>query len=95
MQTQLVRCVDALVSVCGESCVSSCGLPLFTVVITVLALGAIAVITAWETQMLKRIYYGSAGNEVMMRKLSAFGAASLLLSFINLFQILMSLFGRE
>lgn len=65
------------------------------IVINVFALGAIAVITAWETQMLKRIYYGSAGNEVMMRKLSAFGAASLLLAFINLFQILMSLFGRE
>jgi len=31
----------------------------------------------------------------MMKKLSAFGAASLLLAFINMFQILMSLFGRD
>lgn len=64
-------------------------------VINFVALAAIAVITAWETQMLKRIYYGSAGDAAMMNKLSAFGAASLLLAFINMFQILMSLFGRE
>lgn len=64
-------------------------------VITAIALVAISVIIAWETQMLKRVYYGSAGNPAMMKKLSAFGAASLLLSFINLFQILLSLFGRE
>lgn len=64
-------------------------------VITAIALVAISVIIAWETQMLKRIYYGSSGNPAMMKKLSAFGAASLLLAFINLFQILMSLFGRE
>lgn len=64
-------------------------------VITAIALVAISIIIAWETQMLKRIYYGSVGNPAMMKKLSAFGAASLLLSFINLFQILLSLFGRE
>lgn len=67
----------------------------FGMVINVIALAAIAVITAYETQMLKRIYYGSAGNPAMMKKLSAFGAASLLLAFINMFQILMSLFGRD
>lgn len=64
-------------------------------VITAIAGIAIAVIIAWETQMLKRIYHGSVGNPAMMGKLSAFGAASLLLSFINLFHILLSLFGRE
>lgn len=64
-------------------------------VITAVALVAISIIIAWETQMLKRIYYGSVGNPAMMKKLSAFGAASLLLAFINLFQILLSLFGRE
>ena len=64
-------------------------------IINIVALAAIAVITAWETQTLKRIYYGSVGNPAMMKKLSAFGAASLLLAFINMFQILMSLFGRE
>lgn len=58
-------------------------------------LGAVAVISAWKTQMLKSIYYGSAGNPAMASKLSAFGAASLLLSFINMFTFLMNLFGGE
>lgn len=65
------------------------------IIINVVALGAIAMITAWETQMLKRTYYGSAGNPAMMDKLSAYGAASLLLAFVNMFNILLSLFGRE
>ena len=65
------------------------------IIINVVALGAIAMITAWETQMLKRVYYGSAGNPAMMKKMSAYGAASLLLAFVNMFQILLSLFGRE
>jgi len=52
-------------------------------------------ITAWETQMLKRTYYGAASNPAMAGKLSAYGAASLLLTFVNMFQILLSLFGRE
>jgi len=65
------------------------------IIINVVALGAIAMITAWETQMLKRVYYGNAGNPAMEKKLSAFGAASLLLAFINMFQILLSLFGRD
>lgn len=64
-------------------------------IINVIALAAIAMITAWETQMLKRVYYGNAGNPAMEGKLAAFGAASLLLAFINMFQILLSLFGRD
>jgi len=68
--------------------------PLDTI-INVVALAAIAMITAWETQMLKRTYYAVAGQAEMASKMSAFGAASLLLAFINMFQILLSLFGRE
>lgn len=64
-------------------------------VITGVALLAISFIVAWETQMLKRIYYSFAGNAAMLGKLSAYGAASLLLAFINMFQILLSLFGNE
>ena len=65
------------------------------IIINLIALGAIAMITAWETQMLKRVYYSAQGNPSMMTKMSAYGAASLLLAFVNMFQILMSLFGRE
>ena len=60
-----------------------------------IALAAIAVITAWETQHLKRVYYAYANDGRMKGKMQAFGAASLLLAFINMFQILMNLFGRE
>ena len=67
----------------------------FGMIINIVALVAIAIITAWETQMLKRTYYSVAGNPAMAGKMSAFGAASLLLAFINMFQILMNLFGRE
>lgn len=67
----------------------------FGTVVLLIALLAIAFITAWETQMLKRVYYGNAGNAAMEGKLAAYGAASLLLAFINMFQILLSLFGRE
>ncbi len=65
------------------------------IIINVIALAAIAMITAWETQMLKRVYYSMAGNAAMLGKMSAYGAASLLLAFVNMFQILLSLFGRE
>ena len=65
------------------------------IIINLIALAAIAMITAWETQMLKRVYYSAQGNPAMMNKMSAYGAASLLLAFVNMFQILMSLFGRE
>ena len=65
------------------------------IIINLVALAAIAMITAWETQMLKRVYYSAASNPAMMNKMSAYGAASLLLAFVNMFQILMSLFGRE
>ena len=68
--------------------------PLDTI-INVVALAAIAFITAWETQMLKRVYYSLAGDGEMMAKYSAYGAASLLLAFINMFQLLLALFGRD
>ncbi len=67
----------------------------FGMIINIVALAAIAVITAWETQHLKRVYYAYANDAGMKGKMQAFGAASLLLAFINMFQILMSLFGRE
>ena len=65
------------------------------IVINIVALAAIAMITAWETQMLKRTYYSVAGNVEMASKMAVYGAASLLLAFVNMFQILLSLFGRE
>ena len=59
------------------------------------ALVLISVIAASKTQLLKRTYYSAAGDTAMLDKMSAYGAAMLLLTFINMFQILMSLFGRD
>lgn len=65
------------------------------IIFNLIGLAAISGITAWETQSLKRIYYATVGDAVTAEKYSAYGAASLLLSFINIFSILMSLFGNE
>ncbi len=64
-------------------------------IFNLIGLVAICGITAWETQNLKRIYYATAHDGELAEKYSAFGAASLLLSFINIFSILMSIFGRN
>lgn len=63
--------------------------------LNVVGLIGIAAITAWETQGLKRIYYATVGDAAMAEKYAVYGAAGLLLAFINIFSILMSLFGRN
>lgn len=67
----------------------------FGIVLNLVGLGAVSVIAAWETQHLKRVYYAYANNPSMQGKMQAFGAASLLLTFINMFSFLMNLFGGE
>ncbi|MCF6221099.1 MAG: Bax inhibitor-1/YccA family protein [Robiginitomaculum sp.] len=64
-------------------------------IFNLVGLVAICGITAWETQSLKRIYYNTAGNPEMAEKMAVYGAASLLLAFINIFSILMSMFGGD
>ncbi|MGB6229016.1 MAG: Bax inhibitor-1/YccA family protein [Litorimonas sp.] len=66
----------------------------YTVMMAV-GLVLISVITAGQTQGLKAMYYGLEGDTEMLNKWSAMGAASLLLSFINMFQFLLALFGRD
>ena len=67
----------------------------FGLVVSIIGLAAVAVITAWETQHLKRVYYAYANDVSMQGKMQAFGAASLLLSFINMFSFLMNIFGGD
>ena len=67
----------------------------FDIILNVVGLVAIAGITAWETQGLKRIYYGTVGDPELAEKYAVYGAAGLLLAFINIFSILMSLFGGD
>ena len=64
-------------------------------IFSLVGLLAIAVITAWETQNLKHMYHATVGDPTMAEKFSVYGAAGLLLSFINIFSILMNLFGGE
>lgn len=68
---------------------------MFVLGLNAVGLLAIAALTAWETQALKRTYHSTVGNPDLAEKYSVFGAASLLLSFINMFMMLMNLFGRE
>ena len=49
-------------------------------------------LTAWDTQSIKDQYYAGDGYEVAQKK-SIFGALSLYLDFINMFQSLLYLFG--
>lgn len=51
-------------------------------------------LAAYDTQMIKEIYAENAGIEAN-NKLAVFGALSLYLSFINLFQMLLHLFGAR
>lgn len=60
-------------------------------VISGVMLVAVAILVAWETQALKAMYYGTQHDVAMVNKISVFGAASLLLSFYNMFQLLLNI----
>jgi FtsH-binding integral membrane protein len=52
-------------------------------------------LTAYDTWRLKAAQEQMAGNEVMVRKLGLLGALNLYLDFVNLFLMLLRLFGRR
>ncbi len=53
------------------------------------------VLTAFQVQSQKSVYYGMAGNEAGLHKQAVFGALDLYLSFINMFQFLLYLIGER
>jgi uncharacterized protein len=64
--------------------------------ISVLGVLVFAGLTAWDTQRLKEMYmYEVGGDSTAAAKASIFGALSLYLNFINMFQMLLSLFGQR
>jgi uncharacterized protein len=63
--------------------------------ISVIGVLIFAGLTAYDTQRLKEEYYYVAGDATMAGKASISGALSLYLNFINMFQMLMSLFGSR
>lgn len=52
-------------------------------------------LTAWDTQRLKEMYLYGEGTADDLAKLSINGALSLYLNFINMFQMLLNLFGQR
>lgn len=50
-------------------------------------------LTAYDTQKIKRMYYQASGNADMLSKMAVMGALTLYMDFINLFIMMMHLFG--
>jgi hypothetical protein len=63
--------------------------------ITVMGVGIFAGLTAYDTQRLKDEYYYVQGDAAAMSKAASWGALSLFLDFVNLFQMLLSLLGNR
>ncbi len=69
--------------------------PALQFAINVIGVLIFAGLTAYDTQRLKEEYYYVAGDAAMAGKASISGALSLYLNFINMFQMLLSLFGNK
>jgi FtsH-binding integral membrane protein len=69
--------------------------PGFSLIISVLGVLIFAGLTAYDTQRLKMTYYQLGGNEAGMSVATSYGALSLYLDFINLFQFLLAIFGNR
>ncbi|MCA3601522.1 MAG: Bax inhibitor-1/YccA family protein [Methylobacterium sp.] len=63
--------------------------------INVIGVLVFAGLTAWDTQRLKEEYDVVAGDQTLMQKWSLMGALTLYLNFINMFQMLLQLFGAR
>lgn len=68
-------------------------LPMMALIINVLGVFIFAGLIAYDTQRLKTTYYQLGGDQAAMGVATNFGALSLYLNFINLFQFLLALFG--
>jgi FtsH-binding integral membrane protein len=68
-------------------------LPGIQLIVSILGVLIFAGLIAYDTQRLKMTYYQLGGNEAAMGVATNYGALSLYIDFINLFQFLMMLFG--
>ncbi|MFN3512686.1 MAG: Bax inhibitor-1/YccA family protein [Phenylobacterium sp.] len=68
-------------------------LPAMAMIINILGVFIFAGLIAYDTQRLKMTYYQLGGNEAAMGVATNYGALSLYINFINLFQFLLALFG--
>lgn len=67
----------------------------FELIIQFAVLALMAGVTAWQTQSLKLTYASIAGDQRSMAVLTNMGALTLYIAFINIFQVMMSLLGRD
>jgi hypothetical protein len=70
-------------------------LPIMSFVISILGVVIFAGLIAFDTQRLKMMYYDLGGDEASTSVATNYGALSLYLNFINLFQFLLSLLGER
>jgi FtsH-binding integral membrane protein len=61
--------------------------------ISFIGVGIFTILTAWDTQKLKSIYYAMNGNTARASNTEVYGALTLYLYFINLFIMLLHFFG--
>ena len=64
----------------------------FHLILSFVVVGVFAGLTAYETQVIKNMYYAGDGNEIAKRK-SIFGAFMLYGSFVTMFIWLLQIFG--
>jgi len=64
-------------------------------IVNLLGVAIFAGLTAYDTQRLKMTYYQLGGDQAAMGVATSYGALSLYLDFINLFQFLLSLLGNR
>jgi FtsH-binding integral membrane protein len=70
-------------------------LPGLSFIISILGVFIFAGLIAYDTQNLKMSYYQMGGDEQSTAVATNYGALNLYLNFINLFQFLLSIFGRS
>jgi FtsH-binding integral membrane protein len=70
-------------------------LPMMSFIISILGVLIFAGLIAWDTQRLKLMYYDLGGDAASTAVATNFGALSLYLNFINLFQFLLNLLGAR
>ncbi len=63
-------------------------------IISIIGVFVFAGLTAWDTQRIKEMYF-EADDEVVAGRKAVMGALALYLDFINLFMMLLQLFGRK
>jgi FtsH-binding integral membrane protein len=70
-------------------------LPIMSFIISILGVVIFAGLIAFDTQRLKMMYYDLGGDEASTSVATNYGALSLYLNFINLFQFLLNLLGER